>query len=547
MRFKSTAGNLKIYALTGTHTIILSMDMKKLPDKFLGFAFERTQVASGKTIWLYGQKCFQSRVPKPVPGQQYPSQIDPIQSFLWKDFTADPGQKYSFQVTAVSGTSKQLTYGDTATITVQTENYFGGIHGVIFNRGVSGSQAYAEKFGNAKPDSLPASQKQAAFDWLSNGLYENLVNFVQQATDSSYQIRCAFYEFHYEPFLQELKNASQRGVDVQIVYNATDEYKTVNETAISSIGIGDLCTPRDNQVKQPHNKFMILLKNNKPVKIWTGSTNISEVGIFGHSNSAHIVEDAGIASEYLAYWTKLKTNPAKKDFVTVVEKIQPGLTASQVIKPISAFFSPRTSAGMLDTYAGIMDEATELVCAVYPFNVDKAFQSVFKKPKPYLRYVLLNQHAADNKIDSTDPNLEIVAGSIIKSPLDQWVKETTAKYLVGAGIVYVHNKFILKDPLSANPITITGSANFSQPSLTGNDENTLIILKEARVADIYFTEFVRLFDHFSFREWANKDAKDFKPFLDEKYVWFKTYTENANSPEYKRRLLFAGMAGAVES
>lgn len=202
---------------------------------------------------------------------------------------------------------------------------------------------------------------------------------------------------------------------------------------------------------------------------------------------------------------------------------------------------------MLDTYAGIMDEAKELVCAVYPFNVDKAFQAIFKKHKSYLRFVLLNQRAADNKIVSTDPNLEIVAGSIIKSPLDQWVKETTAKYTVGAGIVYIHNKFILKDPLSANPITITGSANFSEPSLTGNDENTLVILKETRVADIYLSEFVRLFDHFSFREWVNTDPKDFKPFLDEKYTWFKTYTEDVNSPEYKRRLLFAGMAGAVES
>ena len=547
MRFKSTSANLKIYALAGTHTILLSMDMQTVPDKFLGFAFERTQPDTGQTTWLYGQKCFKSVVPNPVPGQQYPTQIHPVQSFLWKDFTASPGQKYTYKITALSGTSNQITYGETATIAVETENYISGVHGVIFNRGVSGSQAYAEKFGNQKPDDLPAPQKELAFAWLSNGLYENLVNFVKQATDSSYQLRCAFYEFHYEPFMQELKSASQRGVDVHIVYNATDEYKKINETAINDVGIANLCTPRLTQVKQPHNKFMILLKNNNPVKVWTGSTNISEVGIFGHSNAAHIVEDSGIAGQYLTYWTELKTDPPKASFVPVVEKIQPDLTADKFKKPISVFFSPRSSSEMLNTYASVIDEATELVCAVYPFNVDKSFQAIFKKKKPYLRYVLLNQRAKDNEIDSTDPNLEIVAGSIIKSKLDQWVKETTAKYLVGAGIVYIHNKFILQDPLSASPITITGSANFSVPSLTGNDENTLVILKELRVADIYFSEFVRLFDHFSFREWVNKNSKKFRPFLDEKYTWSDTYMKDQNSPEFKRRLLFAGMASAIES
>ena len=56
----------------------------------------------------------------------------------------------------------------------------------------------------------------------------------------------------------------------------------------------------------------------KPIKILTGSTNISVVGIFGHSNAAHIVDDPAIAKEYFDYWTKLSTNPAKAAFVPVV-------------------------------------------------------------------------------------------------------------------------------------------------------------------------------------------------------------------------------------
>jgi phosphatidylserine/phosphatidylglycerophosphate/cardiolipin synthase-like enzyme len=46
---------------------------------------------------------------------------------------------------------------------------------------------------------------------------------------------------------------------------------------------------------------------------------------------------------------------------------------------------------------------------------------------------------------------------------------------------------------------VTGSANFSKASTTENDENMIIIRGDARVADIYFTEFNRLFFHYYFR------------------------------------------------
>jgi phosphatidylserine/phosphatidylglycerophosphate/cardiolipin synthase-like enzyme len=55
------------------------------------------------------------------------------------------------------------------------------------------------------------------------------------------------------------------------------------------------------------------------------------------------------------------------------------------------------------------------------------------------------------------------------------------------------------DPLSDDPIVVTGSANFSDASTNDNDENMLIIRGDRRVADIYFTEFNRLFNHYYFR------------------------------------------------
>jgi phosphatidylserine/phosphatidylglycerophosphate/cardiolipin synthase-like enzyme len=66
-------------------------------------------------------------------------------------------------------------------------------------------------------------------------------------------------------------------------------------------------------------------------------------------------------------------------------------------------------------------------------------------------------------------------------------------------VSYIHSKILLRDPLGADPIVVTGSANFSVASTTGNDENMLVIRGNRRVADIYFTEFNRLFNHYYFR------------------------------------------------
>jgi phosphatidylserine/phosphatidylglycerophosphate/cardiolipin synthase-like enzyme len=49
--------------------------------------------------------------------------------------------------------------------------------------------------------------------------------------------------------------------------------------------------------------------------------------------------------------------------------------------------------------------------------------------------------------------------------------------------------------LGKKPIVVTGTANFNGASQSANDENMLLISENTRVADIYFGEFMRIFDH----------------------------------------------------
>jgi phosphatidylserine/phosphatidylglycerophosphate/cardiolipin synthase-like enzyme len=102
---------------------------------------------------------------------------------------------------------------------------------------------------------------------------------------------------------------------------------------------------------------------------------------------------------------------------------------------------------------------------------------------------------------------------------------------------------MLVDPLSSNPIVITGSANFSDASVNTNHENMLVIRGDTRVADIYLGEFMRQFSSYAFRDAAaakGADAANFKPQdLLTDNSWIKRY-DVAGSSGALRRAYFSG-------
>ena len=116
-------------------------------------------------------------------------------------------------------------------------------------------------------------------------------------------------------------------------------------------------------------------------------------------------------------------------------------------------------------------------------------------------------------------------------------------------VAYVHTKFLLHNPLSDDPVLVTGSANFSKASTTANDENMLVIRGAQRPADIYFTEFMRIFNHYYFRAMHELGAAKSGPsaapeglFLDPDDRWLAKY--KPGSLRAKRVAIFTNMKGA---
>lgn len=100
---------------------------------------------------------------------------------------------------------------------------------------------------------------------------------------------------------------------------------------------------------------------------------------------------------------------------------------------------------------------------------------------------------------------------------------------------------MLIDPLGDDPIVVTGSANFSRPSQRSNDENMIVVRGDTRVADIYFGEFMRVFDHHYVR-YINKKLREDKSnpnagYLIMNNLWTKSHFD-VDSYKRKRRLYF---------
>ena len=591
MRFKSRKiDGYQVFAVSGINTISFGIDFDGADTKdLLGFAVERVDSTEKERFFAFGFKVFPSVVPHPDDKTSVKTFDHPIQSFVWDDFTAKPGRPYEYIFHPLKGSPKNLDRSARPIpIEVRTEPLFSELeHDVFFNRGVASSQAYARRFGNKRPDALKGDKRAEALEWLSRSLDEALLKFIGNARKGD-ALLCCFYEFRYRPVADALREALSRGVDVRLIVdakeNASGDKKSFprddNLELLKKARLPQrIVTQREARPAAiQHNKFMVLLKGKArtPSEVWTGSTNISEGGIHGQTNVGHWVRNADVAAQFKAYWDLLSHDPGaqrgedratvtgkNKEFKSAVEKLHETPTSFKDIEPgVTAIFSPRNGSGVLDMYAHMVDEAKNVSCITLAFGISDVFKQLLKDnaTDSHIAFFLLEKEDKPNPRSTKEfvglsaaNNVYKAWGSFLREPLYQWTKETNAAVLgLNTHVSYIHSKFLLMDPLGKDPIVVTGSANFSVASTNENDENMLAIRGNRRVADIYFTEFNRLFSHYYFRsvqERTRRLSPDEKRrrdeqtlFLSETDEWIKKYKERG-SLKRKRVEMFARMDG----
>jgi len=556
MRAADAQSGLTALAIAGTNVVLVGWDMAEAAirtQKVLGFALERRRHSDGEVTWMPGMKTFEAVEPDPAPGVLVSSYWHPLQTFQWSDYSVSPQQTYTYRLVARCGQPTALTDGPTATMTVTTERTDLGRHAVFFNRGSVASQEYARRFQNLKPSAIGPP----AFNWLSRGLVEGLESFIAEAGANT-ELYGAFFEFKNGRIHSAIKAAKQRGAKIKILYDG-DSQLAGNEAALQGSGITSLTRARTKSGRFAHNKFLILRRNGVSEEVWTGSTNLSENGIFGHSNNAHLLRDPAIAEKYYQYWLVLESDVTKKptaQAVTAFGPIPPVPWTDDVV----AVFSPQLDRAALDWYAALAGEADRALFMTFAFGMDSRFVSVYDQTDDVLRFALMEKkgngstfkkQAAEVDRIRRRPNTVISVGNKVQlNNFDRWLTEID-RIVDEAHVLYVHTKYMLIDPLGPDPIVVIGSANFSAASTDTNDENMLVIKGDDQVADIYLGEFMRLFSHYAFRESLQfKDNSTPAAALKRKYLidnagWIDGHKPSASyfrsgNDRFLRRLYFSG-------
>jgi len=503
MRVRNESDGLAAMAVAGTYVVLLGWDMPEqqmLDLGVLGFAVRRERERDGERIWLSGMKTFEQVEPWPVPGEPVSSFVHPLQTFQWSDYTAAPDQRYVYTVVAMTGQPGALVPGPSVELAVTTERVDQGKHAVFFNRGAVGSQEYARRFQNRPPDEVGPS----AFNWLSRGLVEGLESFIAQAGAND-ELVGAFFEFKSPRIYDALKAARARGAVIAVLYDGDSEGEG-NERALEGQGMDGMVKAREHSGGFAHNKFMVLRRAGVPKQVWTGSTNLSRNGMFGHSNNAHIVRDDGLAANYYQYWLLLNSDLTRKPTAAKAEGLSP-LPADG--STLDALFSPRPGLEALDWYASLAGGAQRGVFMTFAFGMNSRFVPAFDKTDDVIRFALMEKkgtgttykaQAAEIDRIRRHPNVTVAVGNHVElNTFDRWLAELD-RIDNTAHVLYVHTKYMLVDPLGDSPTVVVGSANFSTASTTDNDENMLVIRGDKAVADVYLGEFMRLFSHYAFRE-----------------------------------------------
>jgi phosphatidylserine/phosphatidylglycerophosphate/cardiolipin synthase-like enzyme len=499
-------GKVVVQAVSGTHVVLLGMNMDPADTAgLLGFAIQRQElIPGGETEWLRGGKSF--------PGQQPTSAYtslrsneSPFQAFQWADYTVVPGRPYRYLVFPVTGQPGNLHVGNATQVDITTEVPEGVVHSVYFNRGAIASQAYSRRFGLNPPEDIGPE----AYDWLTRDLLPGMLSFIARAADEHFALHAAIFETGYEPVLKALRAAHLRGADVRLIYDARPGEADANLDCIRTARIKGLTIPRVNTYLM-HNKFIVLSQDDVPAAVWTGSTNLSENALFGQLNVGHALEDHAIAQAYLDYWNELRTDPTPAELRTWTEANNPFPPPAADDRPLVELFSPQSGSDEFHWFIDLASSAQQALFMTFPFGIVKDFRPVFSQADQVLRFALLEKYVNGGNAQSRAkavkeimaarrlPNIGMTLGSrIFLDSVDGWLEESPG---IGSFVNWVHTKFMLLDPLSENPTTVSGSANWSSPSMNQNDENMLVIRGDKRVADIYLTEFMRIFSHHRFRE-----------------------------------------------
>ena len=543
MRVAARENGVTLKAYAGSTGVLLAMDVTATRRRgLLGFAIERSGGGGGKR-WLNGLLHFEGR--DHGAGQPVDTRLAPIQKFRWSDYTVFDGKRYRYTVHPVYGTPEDPRVHAGPAVDVTTHRVDRGDHGILFNRAAAASQAFSRKFPEVE-EAIEAARRAGrpppqlppeALDWLTRGVREQIVGFVDAAKRGE-ALDIAIYEYELPDIVAAVDRAHARGVDVRLLYHAKRGDEQTHENVASARGLPAAAKRGRVTHKICHHKFIVHSRVvrgvRKPVAVLAGSTNFTENGVYRQGNVVHLLRRADAAASYAGLFDELWERPDEvartRAYVNANDPIDPGAE-------LFVGFSPRSGLGDLTHFAELIDGAGRDVLFCTAFDLfDPLEQALLGEAgDPILRYGLQNSRSRITGFHR-DRGADFRTVAMLNTGLEGFLKESTKGQ---RGNILIHTKLVVVDFTSDAPTVISGSHNLSRSASEGNDENYLIVRGDADVADCYGVELMRLYDHYRFRHAVREAGTATARPLAPDASWTVPYFEEG-SLKQRDRVSFAG-------
>lgn len=296
-----------------------------------------------------------------------------------------------------------------------------------------------------------------------------LISEINNATST---IDGAFYEIRYQPFVDALIQAKNRGVSIRIM---TDSDYITNSYTQQLVDAG-IPVKGDNRSAIMHDKYAII--DGKDV--WMGSTNATDTGNFNNYNNSILWSSSALASIYKNDFEEMfvYNEFTKTASPSTVSDQKTTITTSTASIPVEVYFAPEDNP--ISAIIDVINNAK--------YNI---YFDYFSFTDDNMRTALIN--AKNRGVH--------VEGVFDKGQYGSNGPYGELAYLAKEGIPVsigdnpyggkMHNKVLIADKGYTSGTVVTGSFNASANANNSNSENLMVIHDKA-TADQYYNEFLRI-------------------------------------------------------
>ncbi len=486
----------------------------------------------------------------------------PVQRFMWWDYSVKLGDTVQYSVIPVVGPDKDALALDEAqaspvtlkmTVSCQRTPHVAA----YFNKGIVASQwisraLVAEPKGKKISD-LVKTPGDALRNGLGGLLRPQVIELLAAAEREQGKIYAALYELDDDELIEGLVALGQ-DASVILANGAfkppdNDENKAIRASLKAKILL------YDRLVSAPHfghNKFVVFCdRDDKPLRVLTGSTNWTSSGLCTQANNGLIIDDPDVAQAFMDAWKRIRAagNGYPASLVGANSNSQTFEVDGCRVTP---WFVPTQHAEDLDHARKLINEAKQGILFLFfnpgtfqpdtaperwtllqnilnrhhrennpYFDDDLYIKGVVNQQIPFLTEgpgqgrkppdAIMDPSASTHPVSLYSSGIEpprrlshdVLVPAHIKSTFGEWEKE-----LLGASMVNIHSKVIVLDPFGENPVVMTGSHNLGFKASSENDDNLVIVEGNGPLAVAYALNIIAIFQAYRWNSYVEAHRQD---------------------------------------